>query len=272
MIKNILIPTDGYGLEEHVIRYVARAFPFAKFHVISVINTYERGVQLTDILYEEMKEGAMKAIERGEEILRNEGIDFVYSNILEGLPSREIVKYAKNNDIDLIAMRVYCRKSTASAHRLGSTLKNVMRRSRIPVLTLAEECNKVQIKRVLLLTDATTKSKRVENYAILFASSYNAKLEILHFGKNYEYRLENVAWKASYWNLEVEKSIEKEDNPEVLRKYFEKNDIVIMSPGKRELMWTKIGHIAQYVATHSPIPVIFVSSLKKRWYQRVSRK
>ncbi|OYT58800.1 hypothetical protein B6U71_03745, partial [Euryarchaeota archaeon ex4484_178] len=94
----------------------------------------------------------------------------------------------------------------------------------------------------------------------------------LHFGKNQEYRLENVAWKASYWYLEVEKSIEKEDNPEVLRKYFEKNDIVIMSPGKRELMWTKIGHIAQYVATHSPIPVIFVSSLKKRWYQRVSRK
>ena len=55
MINRILIPTDGYGLEDHVISYVARAFPFAEFHVVSIVNTYERGVQMTTLLYDEMK-------------------------------------------------------------------------------------------------------------------------------------------------------------------------------------------------------------------------
>jgi len=275
MIKNVLIPTDGYGLEDHVIKYVAAAFPFARFHVISVINTYERGVQLTDILYQEMKDSAIKAIERAEELLRSEGIDTFHSQILEGLPSREIVKYAKNNDIDLIAMRVYCRKSTASAHRLGTTLRNVLQRSNIPVLTLAEECSKIPIKRILLLTDATAKSKRAENYAILLSSAYRAQLEILYLRSNQEdvkKKLNNVAWKASYWQIEVSKASESIEDMDAIRKHFESNDLIVMGPGKRILFWTKIGHLSQFVATHSPIPVIFVSSLKKRWYQRISHK
>ncbi|HDD57375.1 MAG TPA: universal stress protein, partial [Thermoplasmatales archaeon] len=103
MIKKIVIPTDGYGLEDHVIRYVARAFPFADFHVISVINTYERGVQLTTLLYKEMKESAEKAMSRGKRLLESEGIHDVKTRILEGLPSRKIIEYAKSVDADLIA-------------------------------------------------------------------------------------------------------------------------------------------------------------------------
>ncbi len=90
MIKKILIPTDGYGLEDHVIRYVARAFPFADFHVISVVNTYERGVQMTDILYREMKDSARKAIQHAEALLEEEGIHLIHTHILEGLPSRRL--------------------------------------------------------------------------------------------------------------------------------------------------------------------------------------
>ncbi len=271
MIKKILIPTDGYGLEDHVIKYVARAFPFASFYLISVINTYERGVQLTDMLYQEMKDSAIKAIERGEEILKSEGIDFVQSEILEGLPSRRIVKYAKSRDIDLIAMRVYCRKSTASAHRLGSTLKNVLMRSSIPVLTLAEECDRIPIKRVLLLTDATSKSKRAENYAILFSSSFKASLEIMYLHSDHEdatAKLKNVAWKASYWGIEVRTSTENIQDFEAIKKHFLSNDLIVMGLGKKKLFGAKIGHLSQFVATHAPIPVIFVTSLKKRWFQR----
>ncbi len=276
MIKNILIPTDGYGLEDHVIRYVARAFPFAKFYVISVINTYERGVQLTDILYKEMRESAVRAIERAEELLKQEGIDFVHANILEGLPSRSILKFAKSHDIDLIAMRVYCRKSTASAHRLGSTLRNVLRRTSIPVLTLAEECYKVPIKRILLLTDGSGKSKMAENYAILLSSSYKADLEILYIqepGEEYHRKkLENVAWKASHWNINVNLAEKKLENMNAIIEHFENNDLAVMGIGKKRLFWREIGHLSRFVATHSPIPVIFVGSLKTRWFQRMRRK
>jgi len=276
MIKRILVPTDGYGLEDHVIKYVARAFPFADFHVVSVINTYERGVQLTDILYKEMKESAKKAIERGEKLLEEEGIHLIHTKILEGLPSKEIVKYARENNMDLIAMRVYCRKSTASAHRIGSTVKNVIKTSHIPVLTLAEECNKSEIKKILLLTDGTAKSKRAENYAILLASSYGAKMEIMYLkgDKNgeHERKLKNVAWKAEYWNIEVKRSVEDIEDKEAIMRHFVSNDIVVMGVGKKVIFWRKIGHVAQFVATHSPIPVIFVSALKKRWSQRIRHK
>ncbi len=275
MIKRILIPTDGYGLEDHVIRYVARAFPFADFHVVSVVNTYERGVQLTDILYEEMKESARKAISRAEKLLEEEGIHLVHSSILEGLPSREIVNYARTRDIDLIAMRVYCRKSTASAHRLGSTVKHVLQKSPIPVLTLAEECRKYSIGSILLLTDGTAKSKRAENYAIMLASSYGARLEILYLkdeGEEFQKKLDSVAWKAEYWHIDVEKFAEPSRDRDAVMRHFARNDIVVMGVGKKILFWRKIGHMAQLVATHSPIPVIFVNSLKKRWSKRTQPK
>ncbi|EDY36207.1 universal stress protein family [Aciduliprofundum boonei T469] len=272
MIKRILVPTDGYGLENHVIKYVARVFPFADFHVVSVINTYERGVQLTSILYEEMKESAKKAVEEGKKLLENEGIHNVSFRILEGLPSREIVRYARENDIDLIAMRVYCRKSTVSAQRMGSTVANVLKRTHIPVLTLAEEIKKSEIKKVLLLTDGTAKSKRAENYAILLASSFGAGMEVLYIKdkKDGEHvkKLDNVVWKASHWNIEVKKNIESMENKDALLSHFNRNDIVVMGVGKKILFWRKIGHIAMFVATHSPIPVIFVNSFKKGWSQR----
>ncbi len=275
MIKKILLPTDGYGLEDHVIKYVARTFPFGDFHIVSVVNTYERGVQLTDILYREMKESAKKAVERAEKIMEAEGIHLIHTKILEGLPSREIVKYAKMNDIDLIAMRVYCRKSTASAHRLGSTLKNVLKRTHVPVLTLAEETDKYEIRKILLLTDGTSKSKRAENYAILLASSYRARLEILYLssdGNNAENVLNNVAWKASYWGIEVEKNSEGINDRDRIMQHFKSSDIAVMGIGKKLLFWRKIGHMTQFVATHSPIPVIFVGTLKKRWSQRMQVK
>ncbi len=274
MIKRILIPTDGYGLEDHVIKFVARAFPFAYFYVVSVINTYERGVQLTNILYDEMKESAKKAIEDSKKLLEGEGIHNVNFRILEGQPSKEIVEYAKENDVDIIAMRVYSRKSTASAHRLGSTVANVLKRSQIPVLTLAEDCNKREIKKVLLLTDGTAKSKRAENYAILFASSFGASIEALYIKSNDESsnKLDHVVWKASHWNIEVKRSIERMEDKDALLKHFNSNDVVVMGVGKKTLYGRRIGDMARFVATHSPIPVIFVNSLKKRWSQRIQAK
>jgi len=271
MIKKILIPTDGYGLEDHVIRYVARAFPFADFHVISVVNTYERGVQMTDILYREMKDSARKAIQHAEALLEEEGIHLIHTHILEGLPSREIVKYSKIHDLDIIAMRVYCRKSTASAHRMGSTIRNVLRISTIPVLTLAEECQRYEIKNILLLTDGTGISKRAENYAILLASSYKARLEALYIKEEDEdasKKLDSVMWRAKYLDVNVKRSIESFRDRDMLMKHFANNDLVVMGIGRRRILHRHIGHMAQIVATHSPIPVIFVSALKKRWFKR----
>ncbi len=280
MIKRIVIPTDGYGLEDHVIKYVANAFPSAEFYLISVVNTCERGVQLTNLLYKEMRESAERAIERGKGLLEEEGIKStnIKSRILEGLPSKRIIKYANRKDADLIAMRVYSRKATTSAQRIGSTVKNVLKRSHVPVLTLAEECNKFPIKKVLFATDGSGKSKRAKNFAILFSSYYKTELEVLHViednereshGKNV---LKNVEWKASFMNVKVKKSLEKGDVAEKILQHAMNNDILIMGIGRQFLFMHYLGHVTQAVCTHAPIPVIFVRCIKKRWEKRELRK
>ena len=278
MIKKIVIPTDGYGLEDHVIRYVARAFPSAEFHLMSVINTCERGVQLTTLLYKEMKESAEKAIERGKKILEGEGAKNVKTRILEGLPSKKIVDYAWRRDADMIAMRVYSRKTTASAQRIGSTVKNVLKKSHIPVLTIASECSKLPIKRVLFATDGTYKSKRAKNFAILFSSYYKAEMEVIYVmeneakeshGKNI---MENIKWKAAFMDVNVTTYLEKGDVVEKILEHAENNDILIMGLGREFLFWHYLGHVTQAVCTHSPIPIIFVRHLKKRWEKRMRRK
>ena len=276
MIRKILIPTDGYGLEDHVIDCVGHIFPFAEFHVISVVNTFEPGITLTDILYKEMRESAVKAVREAANRLEAMGISPVKKTVVEGLPSKKIVDYANLYDIDLIAMRVYSRKSTVSVYRLGSTVKNVLRKSRIPVLTLSSPCDKKEIKKVLLLTDGTKKSKRAENFAILFSSIYSEKMEAVYLqSKELEkYRtekiLKNVEWKAQFWNVRVEKNVVH--SYQSLLERIKDNDIVIMGIGERTVWGCKIGHLAQFVATHSPAPVIFVHKMKERWSRRTLGK
>jgi len=278
MIEKIIIPTDGYGLEDHVIRYVARAFPFAEFYVISIINTHERGVQLTTLLYKEMKESAEKAVKRGKAILEEEGIHNVKTRVLEGLPSKRIAEYAKGRDADLVALRVYSRKTTASSQRIGSTVKNVLKRCTIPVLTLAEECDKLPIKNVLFATDGTKRSERAKNFAILFSSSLNTNLEVLHVvpdennGRHADDILKNAEWKASFMDVKVKKSLERGDAVEKILEHAAENDVLIMGAGRKFLLWPYVGHVTQAVCTHSPVPVILVHCIKKRWEKRMHHK
>ncbi len=278
MIKKIVIPTDGYGLEDHVIRYVARAFPFADFHVISVINIFERGVQLTNLLYREMKEGAEKAVEHGRRILEEEGIHNATTRILEGFPPKKIVDYAKRRDADLIALRVYSRRSTVSPQRMGSTIKGVLRSSNIPVLTLAEECERYPIRNILFATCGTRKAETAKNFAILLSSVLKARLEVLcvierDTSEEYANRVvRNVEWKASFMNVETKGVVEEGDAVERILEYADGNDLVIIGTGKKILFWHSIGHVTEAVCTHSPIPVLVVRSLKKRWKKRIYRR
>ncbi len=278
MIKKIVIPTDGYGLEDHVIKYVARAFPFAEFDIISVVNTFERGVQLTTLLYKEMKEGAKKAVERGKEILEGEGITNVKTRILHGVPSSKILEYAKTRDADLIVMRVYSRKKTVSVQRLGSTVREVIKKGSTPVLTLAEECERFPIKKVLFATDGTRTSERAKNFALLFSSYFKTDFEALYVLENekdteHAHRVvENAEWKASFLDVKVKKSIDRGDAVEKILDHAKNNDLIIMGTGKTFLFWHYIGHVTQAVCSHSPVPVILVKSIKKRWKKRISRK
>ena len=270
MIKKILIPTSGFGNEDHIINYTAKVFPFATYHLVYVIDAYQRGLQLNNLLYQEYKKLADNAIEHAMNKLQEEGINNINSKILEGIPSKTLVKYSKRKDIDLIATGVYNRKSTCSINQMGSTVKNIIAHSTIPVLTLANDTDKSQIKSILFTTDGTRKTRWAKNFTFIFASYLHAKLEVFtalddekerNFAKKI---LEDIEWKASFLNVEVKKTIKKGDTVEKILECAKGNDVIIMGCGRHFLFWQTIGHVTKKIACSSPIPVIFVPHYKKR--------
>ncbi|UCE37057.1 MAG: universal stress protein [Thermoplasmata archaeon] len=268
MFNKILIPTDGTGLEDHAIRYSALAFPFAKYHVISVIQPNVRGAHLTKLLRHMLEESAEKAISHAEELLLEEGIDIEKKGILFGTPSKEILKYAKTEAIDLIVMRSYC-KSGVLSYRLGTTIENVLKRTHIPVMIITTMVAPREPKKILLpIGGAHQDQKSIENVALNTAKSFLAELTALYVieeGKgpreksNAEKVLDNVAWKAQHFEVKVKKVIEQGEPGEVILKYAESHDLIIMGAGKKGIFKRVVlGPVARKICAPSPVPIILV--------------
>jgi nucleotide-binding universal stress UspA family protein len=268
MFKNILIPTDGTGLEDHAIRYAAMAFPFSKYHVISVIQPDVRGTHLTKLMRQMLKESAEKAIKHAEELLFDEGIKIEKNAVLQGIPSKEINKYAKSEGIDLIVMRSYCRTGVQS-FRLGSTIENVIKHTTIPILIMSTSASQREPKRILLpIGGAQLDLKALENVAMNTAKSFNAELTALYVIENTkrekgkahaEKVLENVAWKAKHFEIKLKKIIEHGDPAEAILKRETSQDLVIMGAGKKGIFKKVImGHVAREICATSPLPIILV--------------
>jgi nucleotide-binding universal stress UspA family protein len=266
MFNRILIPTDGTGLEDHAIRYTALAFPFAKFHVISVIQPNVRGTHLTKLLRQMLEESAMKAINHADELLLAQGIEIEKKKVLFGTPSKEINKYARSEDIDLIVMRSYC-KSGVLSYRLGTTIENVLKHTHLPVMIITAMVGPREPKKILLpIGGAHQDLKELENVAMNTAKSFMAELTALYViekrireKSHAEKILANAEWKAKHFELKLKKVIEHGDPGEIILKYAESHDLIIMGAGKKGIFRRVVlGHVAREICAPSPVPVILV--------------
>lgn len=266
MFNKILIPTDGSGLEDHAIKYSALAFPFADYYVVSVIQSDVRGTHLTKLMTQMLKNSAEKALIHAEKLLFNEGIKIEEKKILCGLPSKEIIGYAKQQDVDLIVMRSYC-KSGVQSFRLGTTVENVLNHTYCPVLIINTSAEQREPKRILLpLGGAHIDQKALENIALNTAKSFNAKLTAIFVLENEhksnaqaEKILENIAWKAKHFGLKLEKIIDYGDPAESILKHAVHHDLIIMGAGKKGIFRKVVmGHVAREMCATSPIPILLV--------------
>ncbi len=264
MFKKILIPTDGSGLEDHAIRYGALAFPFAKYHVVSVIQPNVRGTHLTKLMRQMLKESAEKAIHHAEDILLKEGIEIEKKEVLFGTPSKEIVSYAKKVGVDLMVMRSYC-KTGVQSFKLGTTIEDVLKHTYCPVLIISTSAVQREPKRILVpISGSPLDQKALENIALNTAKSFKAEVTALYVveGKgraHAEKVLENVAWKAKHFELEVEKAIEQGDPAEVILAYAGSHDLIVMGAGKRGIFRNVVmGHVAREMCATSTVPILLV--------------
>ena len=137
-LKRILVPHDFSETSEAAMKYateLARIFG-AKLHVLHVSETARTDMPTEFPL--ELEEGMEEAV-RGRLLKTVPGRDkrefHPNFELRSGTPSAEIVRYAKDRDIDLIVMGTHGRGFIAHAV-MGSVTEKVVRNAPCPVLTL----------------------------------------------------------------------------------------------------------------------------------------
>jgi len=144
ILKSIVHPTDFSDNSDHALKYACSlAIQFsANLHIINVVQDF--GLLLPPVTvgfpadyYQRQLQHARETLAAfPEKIVNHTGN--VIRNICEGRPATEILRYAKDNAIDMIVMGTH--GYTGLEHAImGSVAENVVRRAHCPVLTVHPE-------------------------------------------------------------------------------------------------------------------------------------
>ena len=91
-----------------------------------------------DLRYEELKNQGLQAVDYVKGLGEMKGIN-VKSVLLEGNPSEELLRYAKEEKMDIIVIGTLG-KTGLYRLLLGSVAENVVRHSKVPVMVIREKC------------------------------------------------------------------------------------------------------------------------------------
>ena len=137
--ETILVPTDGSAGIERVIDHAAE---LAREHGASIHGLYVLdATSFSGLPMETSWDGIRDVLESQsktalEQLERRVGDDVpVETTTVDGTPSREIVRYARENPVDCIVMGTHGRGGIDRL-LLGSVAERVVRKSPVPVLTL----------------------------------------------------------------------------------------------------------------------------------------
>jgi len=142
VLKKILVATDfseAAGAALSYGRALARAFG-ARLHVVHVVDDmYLRlgGDAYAAVLPELQQDVEQSAREQLEALVVDNDPTPLPTDLIirEGAPAQEIVKYAKDTDIDLIVVGTHGRGAVAKL-LMGSVAERVVRTASCPVLTV----------------------------------------------------------------------------------------------------------------------------------------
>jgi nucleotide-binding universal stress UspA family protein len=141
MYKKILVPLDGSELSESILEHVITITTDCKVPkviLMRVRKSLDKDVRIAldpetalelDQTYHDDAANYLKSIAKA---LEQKDIS-VKIEVLEGDPAKEILKYSKNNDVDLIIMSTHGR-SGVSRIVFGSVADKVIRQTEAPVL------------------------------------------------------------------------------------------------------------------------------------------
>jgi nucleotide-binding universal stress UspA family protein len=146
-VQTILLPTDGSeGAEVAVAHAVSLAQAYdATLHVLAVADTMSYGTFTTGgagTVISALEERCRENVAATETLVADltsddPGSPAVETAIRRGFPAEEILRYAEEQDADLVVMGTHGRTGVDRV-LLGSVTERVVRRSPVPVVTVRQ--------------------------------------------------------------------------------------------------------------------------------------
>jgi len=144
MYRKIMIPLDGSDNAECALehaREIAQGCSIPVVELVTVVKTFFwwEGEVNDPAIYQQVEEDEKS---KAQEYLKKEAAIFeksgltVHTVMLEGEPAEQIIKYAQDNDVDLILMTTHGR-SGITRFALGSVTDKVVRTASAPVMVIA---------------------------------------------------------------------------------------------------------------------------------------
>ena len=189
-VKRILVPSD---FSESAEQALANAFSIAKIHnaeitLLHIVTVYEDDPYSQRQTFPDLKEYYHQLEERADDQCRKvlsshviKGIQVEYAIRRGFSPYEEILTFASEQNIDLIAMGTHSRKPFAHFF-IGSVAENVVHHAPCPVLTVHISAGNTRIpsfEHILVPTDFSTQSKNALELALSLLPE-NGILHLLH--------------------------------------------------------------------------------------------
>jgi nucleotide-binding universal stress UspA family protein len=194
MFKKVLVATDI--LENHD-PVVLNALEFAKkneasLYILHVLESFYSGHHREFVIDFRNGKEVVATAEYREAI--KEILDKAYSDFLKpygsyeikvtaGYPYMEILKWAREKDIDLIITGPHSRRAeergvARTTDRMGSTVQAVVMRARCPVMIINKFVpkEKFDFKKVIVCQDFSESCRYACEFALKLAQKYNTKL------------------------------------------------------------------------------------------------
>jgi len=139
-LKRILYPTDFSDFSLHAAKY-AQSFASdykAQFHALHVLEPYYAMADVKGVADQPTPVESLSTLdERLAQFCKEhfQAVDMVIHKTVVGRPFLEIIRYAKEHEIDLIVLGTHGR-GVLSHVLIGSVAEKVVRKSPCPVLTV----------------------------------------------------------------------------------------------------------------------------------------
>ena len=140
--RNVVIATDGSENTQKAISYGIKLAKLSgatvhALHVVDISSVSQSWTAGKETMREILTKDGQKATSKVKELGEPSGVD-IKEVLLEGHPSKEIIDFAENNDIDLIVMGTLG-KTGLDRFLMGSVAETVVRNSKVPVLVVRSE-------------------------------------------------------------------------------------------------------------------------------------